>query len=135
MNRPLVVAASLLTLCAFAPSLHGQGVQTGTLRGAIADPQDRTVSGATITISSGALQGQRTSTSDQDGNFVFTALPPGRIGWKFTMPSFASVERTVTIPLGGTIELQRAVAPGRRRRTGAGRRGPPGSSRQPRRSD
>ena len=104
MNRPLVVAASLLTLCAFAPSLHGQGVQTGTLRGAIADPQDRTVSGATITISSSALQGQRTTTSDQDGNFVFTALPPGAYRVEFTMPSFASVERTVTIPLGGTIE-------------------------------
>src|SRR4029079_5160238 len=105
MNRPLVVAGSLMTLSAFASSLHGQGVQTGTLRGAITDPQDRTVAGATITISSSALQGRRTSTTDQDGNFLFTALPPGAYRVEVTMPSFAPIERTVTIPLGGAVEF------------------------------
>ncbi|MQA29313.1 MAG: TonB-dependent receptor plug domain-containing protein [Luteitalea sp.] len=110
MTRPIALAAWLaFVLCGFAASVHGQGVQTGTLRGTIIDPQSQPVPGATVTLSSPALQGQRTATSDQDGNYVFRALPPGAYRAEFTMPAFASMERTITVPLGGTVEQNVAL--------------------------
>jgi protocatechuate 3,4-dioxygenase beta subunit len=34
--------------------------------------------GATVTISSPVLQGTRTTTTDVNGNYNFSALPPGQ---------------------------------------------------------
>lgn len=46
-----------------------QGVQTGTIRGTVKDRQGLAVPGATITVTSPALQGQRTVVSGMDGVF------------------------------------------------------------------
>jgi hypothetical protein len=105
MKRSIALAVWLaLIWCSFPAPAYAQGVQTGTLRGTITDPQDQPVPGATVTISSPALQGQRTTTSDQSGTYVFRALPPGEYRVEIMMPSFANMQRTVTVPLGGTIE-------------------------------
>ncbi len=105
MKRLNALALGLVVLLfgLAAPAL-AQGIQTGTLRGTITDPQSQPIPGATITISSPELLGQRSTTSDQEGNYVFRALPPGDYQVEISMPSFSPVERTVTVPLGGALE-------------------------------
>jgi hypothetical protein len=91
-------------MSSLAASVFAQGVQTGTLRGTITDQQGAAVPGATVTISSPAQQGIRTSVSDSSGNYSFVQLPPGDYAVKVELTSFAPVERTARVPLGGTIE-------------------------------
>jgi hypothetical protein len=58
--------------------------------------------GATVTISSPALQGVRTTYSDANGNYNFAALPPGDYRVDFTMESMQPVSNSAHVTLGGT---------------------------------
>ncbi len=46
-------------------------------RGQVLDPQGATIPGATLTLTSPELQGQKTVSADSSGNYVFLGLPPG----------------------------------------------------------
>src|ERR1043166_5240224 len=48
-----------------------------TIRGTVKDQQGNVVAGATVTISDSEKNFTRTQTTTQDGNYVFTAIPPG----------------------------------------------------------
>jgi hypothetical protein len=98
------MAQLALLMSGLSAPLFAQGVQTGTLRGTITDQQGAAVPGATITISSPVLQGIRSSVSDSAGNYSFVQLPPGDYTVKVELSSFAPIERTARVPLGGTIE-------------------------------
>jgi hypothetical protein len=100
----LTILLVLAMISGAAGPARAQGVQTGTLRGTVSDQQREPVPGATITITSPALLGQRTTVSDQDGAYVFRALPPGDYHVAFELASFAPLERTVAVPLGGAVE-------------------------------
>jgi hypothetical protein len=56
---------------------QAQGVQTGTLRGQVLTADGQPASGAVITISSPALQGERSASADGNGTYAFGGLPPG----------------------------------------------------------
>ena len=81
-----------------------QGVQTGTVRGMVTDQQDLPVPGVTITATSPALQGPRLTFTDKEGLFAIRALPPGEYLVKFELSGFATVSRTVIVPLGLVVE-------------------------------
>ncbi|HEY7171587.1 MAG TPA: TonB-dependent receptor [Vicinamibacterales bacterium] len=105
MTRTFLAAAGMMCiLLGDTVFIRAQGVQTGTLRGSIVDPQEQPVPGVTVSIASPALQGQRTAVSDELGTYVFRALPPGDYTVTFTLPSFATEERKLAVPLGGTVE-------------------------------
>jgi hypothetical protein len=113
MRRPLAIATGLvLLICSLAATLAAQGVQTGTLRGTITDPQGAPVPGATITITSPALQGERTGVSDTDGTYAFRQLPPGDYTINVTLPGFAAINRTASVPLGNVtvVDLTMTLA-------------------------
>jgi hypothetical protein len=80
-----------------------QGVQTGTIRGTVVDQQNLPLPGATVTITSPALQGARTTVTAVDGTYVFPAMPAGDYQIGFEITSFRPVKRTMTVPLGGSI--------------------------------
>jgi hypothetical protein len=103
----------LIFLCTvlFAANGFAQGVQTGTIRGVIKDQQNLEVPGVTITATSPALQGARTTVSDAQGQYTLNALPPGTYTLKFTLSGFGDVTRTVTLPLGITIEQNATIRP------------------------
>jgi hypothetical protein len=88
-----------------------QGVQTGTIRGTVKDPQDRTVPGATVTATSPALQGPRTTVSDAAGHYVLTALPPGDYRVMFELSGFATVTQAAIVPLGLTAQQDVTLRP------------------------
>ena len=109
MKRIIVFALALC--CAAAAPALAQGVQTGIIRGVVKDQQGLAVPGATITATSPALQGARTTVSDVEGNYSLTALPPGVYTLSYTLSGFGEVKRSVTLPLGLTIEQNVTIQP------------------------
>jgi Carboxypeptidase regulatory-like domain/TonB-dependent Receptor Plug Domain len=91
-------------LCGLASLLHAQGVQTGTIRGAVRDEQGLAVPGVTVTATSPALQGPRTQVTDATGGFTFPNLPPGAYSVSFELSGFATVKRQTNVALGLVVE-------------------------------
>jgi hypothetical protein len=108
MRCVILCLAALLTCSA---SALAQGVQTGTIRGVVSDAQDRPLSGATVTVTSDALQGPRTTASDAQGRYTLTALPPGRYEIKFEASGLGALTRAIDLPLGLTADEHAALRP------------------------
>jgi carboxypeptidase family protein len=106
MKRTTLLVAALLAvmLGGFAVDSTAQGVQTGSIRGSVADQQNLPVPGVTVTIQSPALQGVRTTVTAGDGSYSFLRLPPGRYEMTFEIASFATVKRTTDVLLGLSVE-------------------------------
>lgn len=63
-----------------------------TLRGTVADPLGGVIVGATVTVTdAGGVE--RSATTNEEGNYVFAALPPGRYTVRASAPGFASYEQ------------------------------------------
>jgi len=110
MKRLIVRTAAWLILGS-AGSLLAQGVQTGTLRGLVRDPQDLAIPGVTVTVTSPALQGPRSTVTDKEGLFAIRALPPGDYQVKFELKGFATTTRGTTVPLGLVVETNVTMSP------------------------
>ena len=89
---------------AFSGHIFAQGVQTGTIRGAVVDEHGLPVPGVAVTIYSSALQGQPSVSTSADGSYAFRALPPGDYDIRFQMGSFAPLARSIAVPIGETVE-------------------------------
>lgn len=99
---------AVLLVCASTASAQ----TTGRIVGTILDQQNAAVPGATVTVGSPALQGMRSTVTDQGGEFRFLSLPPGTYTLNAELTGFQRVERsniivgldqTVTLPLTLTI--------------------------------
>ena len=104
MRVKVVLCAVLLLICS-ARFVVAQGTQTGILRGSITTSDKATLPGATVTIKSPALQGERTTVTGDDGVFQFRDIPPGVYTLTVTMSGMKPVERTAKVPLGGVAEV------------------------------
>jgi hypothetical protein len=93
----LVVTA--LVLCSPGPA-RAQGVQTGTIAGTVRDPAGLVLPGATVSASSPALQGERVSVTDENGQYVIRALPPGRYAVRVELSGFGASQYEATVDLG-----------------------------------
>ena len=74
---------------------------TGNLNGTVT-LDNNPIPGVTVTISSPALQGTRTSTTDVNGNYHFGAIPPGDYTVRFEMESMQTVTRRATVGVAQT---------------------------------
>lgn len=72
-SKSFVTLLAVLLLSSVSYSQSGRS----TVRGTVKDQQGNLVSGATVTISDSEKNFTRTQTTTQDGNYVFTAIPPG----------------------------------------------------------
>ena len=71
---------SILSVLAFVLMMSSVAfAQTGSssLRGIVSDPQGRAVAGANVTLINEQKNFTRTQTTNEDGAYVFTAVPPG----------------------------------------------------------
>ena len=75
MKFGLSVSFKTLISCLFLSGLAL--AQTSTVRGTAADQQGRPIAGATITLTDPAKNFVRTQVTNQDGGYVFSAIPPG----------------------------------------------------------
>ena len=79
--------------------VYAQGTQTGSLSGTVASNDGASLPGVTVTISSPALQGERSTVSDATGAFHFRGLPPGTYKVRFALAGFGTIERSVAVAL------------------------------------
>ena len=76
---------------------YGQGT-TSALSG-IVTSAGNPLPGVTVTVSSRALQGTRTSVTGEGGGYTFPALPPGMYTVNFELSGMQSVTRAVQLTL------------------------------------
>jgi hypothetical protein len=75
--RVFLVTAALALTCWLALPVMGQAT-TGALTGLVTDPQGAIVSGAAVTLINSETRVELKSTSNDQGEFVFPQVPPGR---------------------------------------------------------
>ena len=107
MKRQLF-AVVLAVLSVAAPAM-AQGQQSGTLGGRLASSDNLGLPGATVTVSSDALQGERTTVADVNGVYSFPGLPPGSYTVTFEMNGMSTVERIASVPLGGAVTMDQVL--------------------------
>ena len=89
-----------------ATGAAAQGVQTGTLSGAVKDQQGLVLPGVTVTASSPALQGVRATVTDANGLYTIPGLPPGTYTMQFELQGMTTVARQNTVvSIGGVSNV------------------------------
>ncbi|ODS51926.1 MAG: hypothetical protein ABS36_19360 [Acidobacteria bacterium SCN 69-37] len=86
-------------------------IPTGTISGRVTDSQDRSIGGATVIVTSPALQGTRTTTTAPNGDFVIPLLPPGLYTVLIESPGFAPVAQTRQVAATATIHVNITLQP------------------------
>jgi outer membrane receptor protein involved in Fe transport len=92
--------ALLLALPAFA-----QGIPSGTLGGHVNSAEKQALPGVTVSVTSPALQGTRTATTNGNGDFLLALLPAGDYQVSFEIEGFQKAQRTVKLSAAQTANL------------------------------
>ena len=105
-------AISLCFLALFisvSPTL-AQSASTGALQGTVTDPSGGVISGATVTATNLATGQLRSATTDGNGSYRFSLLPPGNYDVKFSASGFKTAEvPSVTVNVTETPVLNRSL--------------------------
>ncbi len=110
MRRTLL---RLFVMLALVPAtVLAQGVQTGTLTGTVKTTDGLAIAEATVVVTSPALQGERSVTTDVNGVYTIASLPPGTYTVRVAKDSLAPAALTAQLPLGATaaVDVTLAVA-------------------------
>jgi hypothetical protein len=99
MNRALKVGLLLSILALMAPVVCGQ--TTSNLTGTVTT-DGKPLPGATVTVSSGALQGSRSVVTGPNGDYDFPGLPPGTYGVTFQLEGMQTLYRRALLKLAET---------------------------------
>jgi hypothetical protein len=101
---------ALLLILGAAGAL-AQTVPTGTISGRVVDGDGLPLSGTVVTASSTALQGIRSATSSDHGNYIVPFLPAGQYDVVFEQAGFASNRRTVRVQVAEavTVNIQMSI--------------------------
>jgi iron complex outermembrane recepter protein len=80
---------------------------TGTVEGTVESPDlEAPLSGATVTI----VGTRTTTTTDEQGRFVFAGLKPGDHVLRIELTGFDTIDRKIKISAGGTLTIQVPLA-------------------------
>jgi hypothetical protein len=91
-----VIALTLLTITAYAQS-GGSNV-----RGTVKDPQGNVVAGATVNLTNPEKNFSRTQSTNQEGVYLFTAIPPGTYKLEVEAPGFKTASASGLVALVDT---------------------------------
>src|SRR5882762_7632961 len=90
-------------------SLKAQALNAGTVTGVVTDPNSAVVPNATVTIANAVTGYMRTATTDAEGAFRFSDVPPNNYQLKASAPGFSSEQQSLTVrssvPLSVKIPL------------------------------
>jgi outer membrane receptor protein involved in Fe transport len=79
-----------------------QGTQFGTLVGTVTLNDGSPAAGVQVTATSPALQGERSTVTQSNGDYILRGLPPGNYTVRFLLEGLRPEEGQATVPLGGT---------------------------------
>jgi carboxypeptidase family protein len=116
MNRERLLRGCVrLLLCGLLQLFlfNGALAQTGTssVRGTVTDPQGGAVAGATVTLTNMARNFTRTQTTNEEGTYAFSAIPPGTYRVEaeaggFKKASVSDVNALVETPTEINVKLE-----------------------------
>ena len=109
-NRRLVSLFAICLLAGFTGVVRAQ-VTSGTISGTVTDPNGAVVQGANVTATDLSTNATRTTSSDSDGRFAFTLVPPARYRVEVTAQGFQNyqVEAVVNITQTTTVEARLSI--------------------------
>jgi outer membrane receptor protein involved in Fe transport len=95
-----------------SPAL-AQSASTGALSGTVTDPSGGVIAGATVTATNLATGQSRTGTTDSNGTYKLSLLPPGNYSMKFSATGFKAVEvPSVTVNVTETRSVDHGLEVG-----------------------
>src|SRR5271168_775235 len=83
---------ALFLTFAVANRVQAQSGSTGALTGTVSDSSGGVIAGATVTVTSLGTGQSRNATTDPNGSYKFSLLPPGNYSVKFSAAGFKSAE-------------------------------------------
>lgn len=105
--RTWCVIATLLA----APTLVAAQTTNGTISGHVVDAQGLALPGVAVSAASPNLQGVQSATTSDNGDYIFTLLPPGVYTVSFELSGFEAVRKHVTLAPTQTLLLDAALGP------------------------
>ena len=96
-----------------ASAAFAQGQQYGAVNGRASSADGLPLPGVSVTVSSEALQGTRTASTDVNGVYSLPGLTPGQYVVTFTLDSMTTIERRAVVSLGAVavVDQQLTLAP------------------------
>src|SRR5215208_8221129 len=92
----------MLTLAlgvALSGAAFAQGIQFGTLIGTVTLEDGSSAAGVQVTVTSPALQGERSTVTQGNGDYILRGLPPGEYTVRFVLEGLRPEEGRTTVPL------------------------------------
>src|SRR5208283_5228303 len=114
-KRLIIGFLALLVIAAvMAPSLMAQSSVSGDLTGTVTDPSGAVLPNATVTMKSDANGSTRTSTTNSNGSYRFSLLPPGSYTVSVTASGFSTAETKANVGIGtaAVTDVKMAVGAG-----------------------
>jgi hypothetical protein len=102
-SRALVVCLGLALLLTSLPLLAQ--LPTGTITGKVASAEGEALPGVTVTVTSPSLQGARTTTTSETGEYNIPFLPPGEYEVSFELEGFSNPKQSVKISAAQTSQI------------------------------
>jgi hypothetical protein len=85
-SNPVLRLGLMLVICASAA--FGQNQTTGRIAGTVKDPNGALITGAEVTVKSKTTAAERITTTDNQGSFTVSLLPPGLYQLRVTAAGF-----------------------------------------------
>jgi outer membrane receptor protein involved in Fe transport len=103
MSGKLFGVVGLIVLLSATPSL---AQTTGSIRGQVVDAEGVGVAGATVSVTGDLIRGQRAMISGEDGDFLFSGIPPGVFAVNAVLEGVGSgTVENVTVSISGAASL------------------------------
>jgi hypothetical protein len=90
---------------------RGQALQSGDLVGTLTLDDGQPAAGVEVTVTSPSLQGERSTVSQGNGDYILRGLPPGEYTVRFALAGLRPEEKMAIIPLGGTVRTDARLSP------------------------
>ncbi|MBV9508134.1 MAG: carboxypeptidase regulatory-like domain-containing protein, partial [Acidobacteriia bacterium] len=106
----------LCSLClVFSTSVWAQSITSGAIAGTVTDPSGAGVPNASVTMTAQGTNATQKAVTNQQGNYRFAFLPPGRYNITVTASGFQTQQSTGIVvtsgqPATGDVQLQVAGA-------------------------
>ena len=102
--RKLTHLSLFLFLLSSCSTVFGQS-NYASLSGTVLDPQNRTVPGASVQLTSDSTNASRQATTNDEGIFQITGLLPGQYKLTVQAQGFAALNQSVTLEVGQQMTL------------------------------
>ena len=109
--KKLIVCAAIL-VCSATPAFPQQAT-TATLSGRVTDSAGAVIAGVKVTVTQKATSANRMTTTNSEGLYVLTSLPPGEYDFVFEQTGFKkSFFQSSTLQVGQVLTVDLKMEPG-----------------------